>query len=376
MNNQTIRSHLEATQQTVRFFETLLNSSTDGIIITDASQNIILVNEAFSSYLGKQPHLIVETSIFDWLDLFDADAPNLWVEIGRQVQFRGFIHGKEFQLTRHGKTSHFDVNASRPIRNDKEEEGVIISVWHDITERKKAEEALRKAHDELEMRVEERTEELKFLSTKLLEAHEAESKRIGQELHDGLAQTLSAIKVWVETARMQTDRKNPDEAAKSFENIIPLTKEAVEEVRRISKRLRPTILEDLGIVPTISWLCKDFMTIYPGIDIEEQIGIEENDVPESLKIVIFRVLQEALNNIAKHSQANLVRVSLNQDENALALTINDNGVGFDSEQISNGEQFMKGLGLASMKERTTLSGGSFLIESQKGEGTRIQASWV
>jgi len=270
--------------------------------------------------------------------------------------------------------------------------------------RKIAEDMLRRAHKELERRVQDRTEalskanallnqeitqhkksqeilerseaELRKLSSRLLSAHEEERRYIGNELHDGLAQTMAAIKVWVESALVQMNQKKTSEVAKSLETLVPIAQGAVEEVRRISMRLRPSILEDLGIVPTISWLCKDFMMLYPGIDIEKQIGIEENDVSESLKIVIFRVLQEALNNITKHSQANLVRISLNKDENALALTINDNGVGFDSEQISNGEQFIKGLGLASMRERTTLSGGSFLIESQKGKGTRIQASWV
>jgi len=217
---------------------------------------------------------------------------------------------------------------------------------------------------------------LRELSSRLLSAHEEERRYIGQELHDGLAQTLTAIKVWVENAHSHMDKKNTAEVTKSFETLVPLAQGAVDDVRRISMNLRPTILDDLGILPTISWLCQNFETIYPSIEIETQIEIQENGVSESLKIIIFRVLQEALNNIAKHSQANIVRIYLKQGESALELTINDNGVGFDAEQISNGERFMKGIGLDSMKERATLSGGSFLIESQKGEGTNIQASWV
>ena len=191
---------------------------------------------------------------------------------------------------------------------------------------------LQKAHEKLEARVEKRTtllkktnmlltqeiiehktttealkqseNELRHLSSKLLTAHEEESKRIGQELHDGLAQTLSAVKIWVENAIIQLGQKDPFAAMKSLESVVPLAQGAVEEVRRISKNLRPSSLDDLGVLATISWSCQEFCTLYPGIEMEEQIEIEEDQVPDSLKIVIYRVLQEALNNIAKHSGGN------------------------------------------------------------------------
>ena len=98
-------------------------------------------------------------------------------------------------------------------------------------------------------------------------------------------------------------------------------------------------------------------------------------MPDSLKIVIYRLLQEAFTNIAKHSQANLVRLSLGGTESKVELTIHDNGVGFDVEHVLSGDQSKRGLGLASMKERTEISGGSFLIESINGEGTTGKASW-
>ena len=217
--------------------------------------------------------------------------------------------------------------------------------------------------------------ELRRLSSKLLDAHEEESKRIGQELHDGLAQTLSAVKVWVEAALMQMGNDNPAEVARSLESAVPLAQGAVEEIRRISRNLRPSILDDLGILATISWLCKEFSTIYSGIVIENEINIEENDVPDPLKIVIFRVLQESLNNIAKHSRANLVRLSLKGTDGKIELTIKDSGVGFQLEGVPSEEQSERGLGLASMKERTELSGGSFSIRSKKGEGSTVHASW-
>jgi len=234
----------------------------------------------------------------------------------------------------------------------------------DITERKKAEEALQRSEMELH-----------HLSSQLLEAHEKESKRIGSELHDGIAQTLSAIKMGAELSLMQLGQKDVAEAAKVLESIVPMAQRAVEEVRRISRNLRPSILDNLGILATISWLCKEFEEIYSGVSIVEQIDIREEDVPDSLKIIIFRILQEALNNIAKHSQAKLVRLSFKGTDDKIELTVHDDGTGFDVEDMLYGDQSERGLGIASMKERAELSDGSFSIESGKGAGATVRASW-
>lgn len=235
---------------------------------------------------------------------------------------------------------------------------------HEITERKKTGEALKQSENEL-----------RRLSSKLLTAHEEESKRIGQELHDGLAQTLSAIKIWVENAIIQLGQKDSVEATKSLESVVPLAQGAVEEVRRISRNLRPSSLDDLGLLATISWSCQEFNTLYAGIEIQKKMEIEETHVPDPLKIVIYRVLQEALNNIAKHSGANLVRISLKATSGMIEMIIDDNGKGFEMEHILSDQRSDRGLGIASMKERTELSGGSFLIESYKDVGTTVQASW-
>jgi signal transduction histidine kinase len=150
---------------------------------------------------------------------------------------------------------------------------------------------------------------------------------------------------------------------------------AIEEVRKMQTDLRPPILDDLGILATISWFCREYQQIYSTIRVEKEIEIGEADVPPSLKTVIYRLMQEALNNVAKHSQAKQVRLALLLEQGWLKLQIEDDGLGFDLQDVSSEDRPLRGLGLTSMRERTELSGGSFSLLSRKGKGTLIQASW-
>ncbi len=236
--------------------------------------------------------------------------------------------------------------------------------YRDVTERKRIEEEIQKSDAEL-----------RRLSSKLLNVHEKESKRIGAELHDGIAQTVSAIKMRAEVALLQYGKQDVSEVRKSLESVIYIAQEAVEEIRRISRNLRPSMLDNLGILPTVSWLCREFEDSYPHIHIEELIDIQEEDVSAPLKTAIFRILQESLNNVTKHSEASSVRLTLRKFDNKIDVTINDNGSGFDVEQVLNEEYPEKGLGLASMRERAEFSNGTFSVESREGKGTTLRASW-
>jgi signal transduction histidine kinase len=231
-------------------------------------------------------------------------------------------------------------------------------------QRQRAEEAFRKSG-----------EELRLLSSQLLTAQETERGRIARELHDGIGQSLSAIKFRVEDALGQLAKGSTESSVSTLGNLIPVIQSTVEEVRRITMDLRPSTLDDLGILATIAWLCREFQATYSTVEIKREISAEESDVPNPLKIVLYRVLQEALNNVAKHSGANMVTISLAKKDNTIQLTIEDNGCGFDVEEARTVESSKRGFGLGSMKERTELSGGTFVINSAKGRGTFVLASW-
>ena len=157
--------------------------------------------------------------------------------------------------------------------------------------------------------------------------------------------------------------------------MIPRVQGALVEVRRVSTELRPLILDDLGILPTLSWFFREFEAACGDIAVERTFNVAEHEVPVPLHITVYRILQEAFHNIVKHSGADRVRVRLDRIDDVLQLVIEDNGCGFEPDSISCVEGQTRGLGLLSMKERASLSGGIYRLSSAPGQGTCIKVSW-
>jgi signal transduction histidine kinase len=213
----------------------------------------------------------------------------------------------------------------------------------------------------------------KLLSSQLLAAQEAERRNIAREIHDSIGQILAAINFGAEDALDKIRRGNSEEAASKLENVVAMVRNASDEVRRIQMDLRPSLLDDLGIEVTINWFCREFQKVYSGIQIEKRIGIDEDQIPQPLKITLYRIIQEAFNNIAKHSNGDRVFLSLESNPLGVALNIEDNGRGFDPEEVRT--RYRKGMGLSSMKERAELSGGEFSVQSATGKGTAFSFRW-
>lgn len=223
---------------------------------------------------------------------------------------------------------------------------------------------------ELDKHIEElqrKDREIGNLSWKVLTAQENERKMIAQDLHDSMGANLSAIKFRLEQKLSHGEG--------TLEDLISMTHDAITEMRRIIRRLRPSILDDLGIVPALEWLCGQFGEDYPHIRTEHLIEVRPEDVPEPLKIVIFRILEEALQNAARHSGASLVRVSLQKTDAGLGLSAADNGRGFDAVQLLETPVQIEGFGIHGMMERARLSGGSFQLDSAPGKGTTVTVTW-
>ena len=351
----------------VRQWRSTFDAIGHSISILDKEQRVLQCNMAMKRFAGRPFAKIVGRRC--WEIVHATLEPIKGCPIDRMQE----TLERETLISQIGER-WFEITVD-PVKNEDGDFLATVHIMADITARRHSEERLQKAHKDLESRVKARTAQLRRLSSQLLKAHEEERKLIALELHDSIGQRLTAIKYRLEGSIQELGRENVKVGMESLESIIPIVQESIEEVRTIQRNLRPSIVDDLGIVPTISWFCREFGTTYPGIRVEERIDIHEKDVPDSLKIIIFRIIQEALNNVAKHSRANLVRVSLTRADGKIELTINDNGVGFNVRRVHSRRKFGRSLGLISMKERAELSNGAFSIRSGRGEGTTLKASW-
>jgi len=323
-------------------------------------EKIIFVNRQFVKMFGYSKDELLGTNIQDLIHAEDRGGS--WSICGMTPPDETAEGGYEIRGIK--KNGDIIYLLGRNTVVDFKERQAILGNVADITKRKEAERIHRKSE-----------EELRNLSAQLLSAEERERKRIARDIHDSIGQALSAIKFSVESSILSMADHSFSSAESVLEKIVPLTQQSIDEVRRIIMDLRPSMLDDLGLVATLSWFCREFEAIYTNISVERKIEVEEKEIPFTLKTVIYRIVQEALNNAAKHSSTDKILLSLASGEENLELVIEDQGVGFDPEQMGEGNGGRKGMGLASMKERAYLSGGSFAILSAPGNGTRIRILW-
>ena len=247
-----------------------------------------------------------------------------------------------------------------------------------ITDRKDAEEALQRAHDELEQRVRERTRDLasanrslRRLSRQVLEVQETERRRIARELHDEIGQALTGVKMMLETASLRRAAANQMAARTGVSPLLEeraLIEDTLNRVREFSLDLRPAMLDSLGLLPTLLWRFETY-TRQTGIQVEfHHTGLDQRFAAE-IETGAYRIVQEALTNVARHAAVSVVRVQMMATDAALRIYVIDEGVGFDAD-----DAIAAGLstGLAGMRERATLLGGVFLVSSTPGAGTTIE----
>jgi PAS domain S-box-containing protein len=349
------RSVEEALRNTNELLEKIFSTTHMLIAYMDKDFNFIRVNHAYAVADGRDPGFFAGKNHFELYP--DEDNQSIYSRVVEQGEPYS-AYAKPFEYAEHPERglTYWDWTLYPVKKASGEVKGLVLGLVN-VTRRIKAEGALRQSRKHF------------------MTAQENEKKRVAQELHDSIGQSLTAIKFALENSLDEKAGRTAEARVESSRAVIPLVQQAIEEVRRIHTDLRPSILDDLGILTTINWFCREFRMIYSNIRIEKEVAVQENEVPEPLKMVIFRVLQEAMNNIAKHSDADLARLSFRKTDSAIALTVEDNGRGFDPEKALSLKNSEKRFGITSMKERTELTGGSFAIKSGSGTGTAISASW-
>jgi len=331
----------------------------DMLIVINPEMKIKTVNQATLDVLGFKEEELLGTEMSMVLNDLNSDIE--FVEAFIQQQYISNVE-KEY-IRRGGRV--IPVIFSGATMTDSNGEFIgIVCVAQDNTERKKTGEALKKSE-----------RDLRILSSKILEAQENERKIVARELHDGIGQALTGIKFCIENGIRKLEDGRSISQIQEIADSIPLIRAAVEETRRISMGLRPSTLDDIGISETLFWFCHQFEEIYKAIHIQTLVEVEESRITDSLKTAIFRIVQEGLNNVAKHSRADRVLLSLRNESDYMELKIEDNGIGFEVENQIIEEKNDRGLGLASMKERVELSGGTLSIRSDLNKGTTIKALW-
>ena len=215
---------------------------------------------------------------------------------------------------------------------------------------------------------------LRTLSSQLINAQESERKIVSQDLHDSIGGKLTGIKYSLEKIISDLQDVTPS-LETSLKDVLSIVQSTIEETQRITKNLHPSILDDLGLFAAIRELCREFREVYSDLQITNNFEMDENEIPQSLKILIFRIVQEAFNNIAKHSGADTVKLSLTRGKRMIELAVEDNGKGFDLQKVLQENRHERGLGLQTIRERTELFNGSIDIQSKREKGTTIRANW-
>jgi len=326
-----------------------------GIAVFDMKWKQIYVNREFCKMVGcgeselidrpfPQPYWIITTAP-ESSDDHQAVLKKILESKNPEIQFRRCQGDPFWGLVL--KNRLHDSNGE-PI-------GQLLSVM-DITALKKAEKSLKR------------------VSMKLINAQEKERQLLALDLHDSIGGRLTGIKYCLE--KIESDLNSEQNNLRlMLKDVVQAVRSTLEETQRITKNLRPSILDDLGLLSAIRDYCRDFQHFYPIIELHTVFDLKEKDVPEYLKILIYRVLQEGMNNAAKHSSAKNVRVRLMNLRDTIELVIKDDGKGFDLQKFHEASKHQGGLGIESMNERTELFGGEFILNSRIGQGTVVRAIW-
>lgn len=381
----------------------IFESAPEAIVVVDENCRIIMSNPKARWLYEQQMPAGYGPLAEEPPPRYSDDPPNdiIALPLGRTV-FKGtIIEDFEMEIKREGDTAkHILVNTS-PIRDIGGNIAGAVGIFHDITERKREKLELQRVRQELENRVTVRTRELletveslqaeikerkrmenrllrseaalRQISKKTLETLEADRKTIAKELHDSIGANLAAIKFSIEE-KLAKMVSTPPEDLTSLESIVSYLMETIKETKRISANLRPSTMDDLGLCATISWFCREFKTFYKHIAVVQEIDIGESDLSESMKIVIYRILQEAMSNAARHGNPDRIDLRLTKNAQHVLLTISDNGVGFEPATRLTSNDPLSGYGLLGMRERAEICGGTFTIKSRPGGGTRVAVS--
>ncbi len=330
----------------------IIRSSMEAIITVDERQNIIIFNPMAEHIFGCSAAEALGASLSRFIpERFRATHAQHVEQFGvtgvseRQMGKQRVLFG----LRSNGEEFPIEASISQVREGDSKLYTVML---RDITERVKAEDAQRQSR-----------EELRELSANLQKVREDEKTRIARELHDDLGQQLTALKMDLTSVEQALEETAEPELLRQLQGMRRLIDVTVASVRRIAADLRPVMLDDLGLIPAIEWLANDFTNRY-GIDVDRDIEVGDMHFSPTGATTLFRIVQEALTNVARHAEATLVNLTVRVEADACVVEVADNGHGATASAPSAEKSF----GLLGIRERAYMLGGTVEIHASNGKG--------
>lgn len=351
------RIKVRALQQSEERYRMLVETMNDGLGVQNEKGLWIYVNDRLCEMLEYSRAEMIGRPVTDFLSQTDQ---NIYKEqMARRT--RGEREFYELAWLKKDGQAIFTLVSPKAIFDERDQFKGSFAVVTGITDLKRAEEALKGSE-----------KQLRDLSSQLLTAQETERKRISRELHDELGQALTVMKLrlnFIEKDLLERQTKLKQECEYGIQYID----QVIENVRRLSRDLSPTILEDFGLSAALRWLINNFAKNYTIKVVLNMIDIDSL-LPRNSHVVVYRTVQEALTNIGKHSQAKNVSITIHEEGDMALFSIEDDGIGFDEEGAVTRSPEEKGLGLTTMKGRVQIVGGVLDLWTEEGKGTRITLS--
>jgi PAS domain S-box-containing protein len=356
-------------QEKIAYQARLMEDSSDAIFATDADYRFVSLNKAAEALYGYTAAEVTGKPINDVLRNPMTDEKR--ADVRRELLEVGYWKGVVIYHTRNKEPKDIAISISR-TQDDRGQVDGYIMVCRDMTERLKAEAKLRQFNEELERQVEAKTIELQLsnfelrdLTFRLQRVREEERRAIAREIHDELGQQLTGLKMDLSWIAKRLDSPATEQPRQKLRGTMSLLDETIQTVRRIATDLRPSILDDLGLIAAIEWQSQEFEK-RAGIRTVFQSTIPEMDFPPDIAIGMFRICQESLTNVARHASASQVSITLGPADCGVCMAISDDGKGLDPRR---GDR--KTLGLIGMKERALMMGGTLVMGNGETNGFRL-----
>jgi two-component system sensor histidine kinase DegS len=339
----------EALRKSERRYRDLFNSASDAIIIRDLDGNIFEVNESATELTGYTVEELTNMNILQFLtpESFEITMDKQ----KRQLEGEEASQRYELELIRKDGT-RATIEAVITVVSEDGKPAAVQATVRDVTEQRRLRDSIR------------------FYLQKVLVAQEEERKRVARDLHDDTSQSLLLLTHQLDAIASDSGGIIPKPTRNQLNQLHGLAVETLNNVRRYAQELRPAILDDMGMVAALEWMA-DQLSSEDQIEAEVQVSIPDTDLPHEVKLVLFRIAQEAVTNIKKHAEASKVVIRLESGEEKIRMTINDNGKGFEVPSPLNSVGDVGKLGIIGMLERAELLGGTLSIESNPNRGTMV-----